>query len=156
MKLRFKLNWNSEGKIMLNSKDNYMITKVFKFTFLLIGLFIVCAGQANAQSSSIAGEWDAAMNTPGGVRSYKVVFKVDGEKLTGTVKRAGGDVPLEGTIKGKDVKFSYAVQYNGNNLTISIEGKLEGDTINGTVSFGESGQQDNWSAKKTPENKPTN
>lgn len=140
---------------MINTNNKIMKNKVLKITFLLIGMFIVCAGQTDAQSSSIAGEWDATMNTPGGARTYKVVFKVDGEKLTGSVKRPGGDVALEGTIKGKDVKFSYTVQYNGNNLAIYIEGKLEGDTINGTVSFGESGQQDAWSAKKTPETKPT-
>ena len=131
------------------------MSKVLTLTVLLMGLFLVSAIQTMAQSSSIAGEWDASMNTPGGVRTYKVIFKVEGEKLTGTVKRPGGDVPLEGTIKGKDIQFTYTVQYNGNNLTIGIIGKLEGDTITGTVSFGESGQQDGWSAKKTPETKPT-
>lgn len=141
---------------MMTTNNKNMMTRVLKITFLLIGLFLVGSVQAKAQSSSIAGEWDASMNTPGGVRTYKVIFKQEGEKLTGMVKRPGGDVPLEGTIKGKDVQFTYTVQYNENNLTIGIVGKIEGDTITGTVSFGESGQQDGWSAKKTPETKPTN
>lgn len=125
-----------------------MIQKTIFGAILLIGIFFVSANVAIAQTKSIAGEWDAAMNTPGGVRNFKIVFTVDGEKLTGTVKRSTGDVPLTGTIKGSDVQFSYTVRYNENDLTISMSGKLEGDTIKGTVSFGESGQSDEWSAKK--------
>ena len=45
------------------------------------------------------------MNTPGGVRSFRILFKQDGEKLTGTVKREAGDAPLEGTVTGNNVKF---------------------------------------------------
>lgn len=125
-------------------------------TILALGLFFAGVFQATAQKKSIAGEWDASMNTPGGVRTFKIIFKVDGEKLTGTVKRASGDVPLEGTIKGNDVQFTYTVRYNENDLIMGMTGKVNGDTINGTVSFGESGQSDEWSAKRTPETKPSN
>ena len=133
-----------------------MNKKVMIMTILAFGLFFVGVFQANAQTKTIAGEWDASMNTPGGVRHFKIIFKVDGEKLTGTVKRASGDVPLEGTIKGNDVQFVYTVRYNENDLSIGMTGKVEGDTIKGTVSFGESGQQDEWSAKGAPETKPSN
>ena len=91
------------------------------------------------------------MNTPGGVRNFKLVFTVDGEKLTGTVKRAAGDVPLVGTIKGSDLQFAYSIKYGDGDLTISMTGKVDGDSISGTVSFGESGQQDEWSAKRIVE-----
>ena len=113
---------------------------------LAVGLFFA-GGNLMAQSSTVAGEWDAAMNTPGGVRNFKLVFKADGEKLTGTVRRAAGDVPLEGTIKGTDVQFNYTINYNGNDLTISMTGKLDGDTIKGTVSFN-GGSEEEWSAKR--------
>ena len=53
-----------------------------------------------AAAQSIAGEWDAAMNTPGGVRNFKIIFEVKGDTLTGTVKRGAGDSQLRGTIKG--------------------------------------------------------
>ena len=115
---------------------------------LLMGFVLINPGQINAQAKSIDGEWNAAMNTPGGVRNFKIVFKVEGEKLTGTVKRSAGDVPLVGTIKGNDLQFTYSVKYNENDLTISMTGKVDGDSISGTVTFGESGQQDQWSAKR--------
>lgn len=133
------------GIMLINFK---MIQKTIFGAIILIGMFLVSANLTMAQTKSIAGEWDAAMNTPGGVRTFKIVFTVDGEKLTGTVKRSAGDAPLTGTIKGTDVQFSYTVRYNENDLTISMSGKLDGDTIKGTVSFGESGQTDEWSAKR--------
>jgi hypothetical protein len=123
-------------------------------SLLFVGLMLAGSFQTLAQAKSIAGEWDAAMSTPGGVRNFKIVFTVDGEKLTGTVKRAAGDVPLTGTIKGKDVAFTYVVRYGENDLMISMTGTLDGDDIAGTVSFGESGQQDQWSAKRVAVTKP--
>ena len=139
---------------MLKKNTNKSVQKFMFAGVLLLGFVFLNAIDASAQTKTIAGEWDAAMNTPGGVRNFKIVFQIEGEKLTGTVKRASGDVPLVGTLKGKDLEFSYTVQYNGNNLSISMTGKFEGDSINGTVSFGESGQEDAWSAKRATETKP--
>lgn len=106
----------------------------------------VMAVSAFAQSP-VAGEWDAAMNTPGGVRNFKLTFKVDGEKLTGQVGRDTGTLPLTGTVKGSDVQFSYTVKYNDNDLVLTMTGKVEGDSIKGTVSFGGMAE-DEWSAKR--------
>jgi len=115
-------------------------------TFFSIALALVFVCSASAQKS-VEGEWDGSLNTPGGARPVKLVFKVDGEKLTGTAKRSNGDVPLAGTIKGSDIAFSYTVNYNGNDLTLTFTGKVSGDNISGTVSFG--GQaEDSWSAKR--------
>lgn len=92
------------------------------------------------RAPSIAGEWDAAYDTPGGVRSFKIVFEVEGEKLTGTVKRDAGDVPLTGTIKDNAVRFRYAILYNGNPLELTVTALLEGDSLKGMVDFGGAGE----------------
>ena len=131
---------------MLNKK---IAQKIIVTAVLLVGMFFVGASQTMAQTSTVAGEWDAAMNTPGGTSNFKIIFKVEGEKLTGTVKRSRGDVALAGTIKGNDLNFSYAIKYGENDIVISMTGKVDGDTIKGTVSFGESTQEE-WSAKRTP------
>ncbi len=102
---------------------------------------------APASAQSIAGEWDATMNTPGGVRNFKIAFQVDGEKLSGTVKRQAGDVPLAGTIKDSLVTFRYTVDYNGNPLTLTMSATLKGDAMKGTVDFG-GAAQDEFSAKR--------
>jgi hypothetical protein len=111
-----------------------------------LGLGLVFAGGASAQAS-VAGDWDGSFNTPGGARPFKLILKVDGEKLSGTVKRANGDVPLTGTIKGDVINFSYTISYGGNDLTLSYSGKVTGDAMSGTVSFG-GNAEDTWSAKR--------
>jgi hypothetical protein len=87
------------------------------------------------QAPQIAGEWDASYNTPGGPRSFKIVFTVKGDSLSGTVKRSDGEVPLKGTIKGDQVNFSYTIAYNNEALTLTISAKVTGDTMAGTVDF---------------------
>ena len=115
----------------------------------VIPLALILVVSAAAQSSSVAGEWDVVLNTPGGPRNMKATFKVDGEKLTGELKRenAPAPTPLQGTIKGKEIKFSYIVRYNDNDLVITMFGNVEGGAIKGTADF--NGQaQDEWSAKR--------
>ena len=97
--------------------------------------------------TSVAGDWDGSFNTPGGARPFKIVLKVDGEKLTGTAKRSSGDVPITGTIKGDAISFSYTINYGGNDLTLIYSGKVAGDSMSGTVSFGGNAEE-TWSAKR--------
>lgn len=121
-----------------------IISSVFAVAFV-----VFCAGSMAAQTASVAGEWDASMNTPGGPVPLGLVFKVEGEKLTGTAKRRNGDVPLTGTVKGSDISFSYTIDYNGNGITLTFTGKVTGDNISGNVSFG-GNADDVWSAKRVP------
>lgn len=128
---------------------------VFSFA-AAFGLALIFAAGASAQRS-VAGEWDATMNTPGGPRPFKLDIKVDGEKLSGTAIRTNGNVPISGTVKGDDIAFSYTISYNGHDLTLSFTGKVSGDKITGIVSF--AGQaEDEWganrSAEKPKEDKP--
>lgn len=138
---------------MLKMKDEKMVQKIIVTAVLLVGLFFVGTNQTMSQTSTIAGEWDAAMNTPGGVRNFKIVFTVDGEKVTGMVKRSTGDVALTGTIKGSDLQFAYSVNYNDNDLVITMTGKVDGDSIKGAVNFG-GAADDEWSAKRAVAAKP--
>lgn len=119
-----------------------------KLSGLIGALFVLAALSSLALAQSVAGEWDAQMETPGQPSVAKVIFKQDGEKLTGTVKRASGDSTLQGTLKGKEVKFVYSINYNGNDLPIAIVGTLEGDTIKGTADIANGGFQGGWIAKR--------
>ncbi len=126
---------------------------LFLFAIIVGGLFFVCAGTASAQTSPVQGLWNAQMNTPGGAINFDLDFKVDGEKLTGIVKRSRGDVPLTGTVKGNDISFTYTVSYNDNPITLSLTGTVTGDNISGTIFFN-ADNSDNWSAKRAPVKKP--
>lgn len=123
----------------------------FVRVMFVLGLMMIAGTLSGfGQKADVAGEWDGSLNTPGGARPVKLIFKVDGEKLTGTAKRSSGDVPLTGTVKGADISFSYTVNYNGNDLTLLFTGKVSGDSISGTVSFG-GNAEDTWSAKRSAE-----
>lgn len=109
-------------------------------------LLAIATAVALAQTSPAAGEWDVALNTPGGVRNFTIALKVDGEKLSGEIKQ--NKTPLTGTVKGNDVQFTYTVKYMDNDLAITMTGKIEGDAMKGTASFG-GFAEDSWSAKRT-------
>jgi hypothetical protein len=116
-----------------------------KRLLLSIALSLIAVVTAGAQS--VTGEWDASMNTPGGVREFRIVLKQDGEKLTGTVKRPTGDVPLEGSVVGTTVKFAYSIAYGGNPITIAMTATLAGNEMKGQVDIA-SQMQDAFSAKR--------
>lgn len=110
-----------------------------------------------ARAQSLGGDWDAGMNTPGGTINFGLSFTVHGDTVTGTVHRSAGDVPLYGTIRRDTVTFSYTVQYNGNDLTLTMTAKLAGDSLSGTVDFAGQGSDQFWAtrAKRPPGGGPT-
>jgi hypothetical protein len=108
---------------------------------------IFLAISAMAQASPANGDWDVTLNTPGGQRNFRVVLKVEGEKLSGELRGERGNLPIEGSAKGKEVKFSYTVKVNDMDLLITMTGTIEGDAIKGTADFG-GFAQDEWSAKR--------
>ena len=116
-----------------------------KKLFLAIAMSLVAAVSVSAQG--ITGEWDASMNTPGGARTFRIMFKQDGEKLTGTIKREAGDTPLEGTVTGNNVKFAYSIAYGGNPITLTMTAVVAGDEMKGQVDIA-SQMQDAFSAKR--------
>lgn len=107
---------------------------------LLLGLAfaaLAAVPAASAQTTvNVAGEWNATMNTPGGARTFKVVFVQQGDSLSGTVRRATGDVPLQGKVKGNDVTFQYTIDYGGNALTLVVSTIVAGDTMKGSIDLG--------------------
>ena len=117
---------------------------------LLLAIAMTVLAPAPAPAQSIAGEWDAGMNTPGGPRNFKIVFQVKGDSLTGTVKRQAGDVPLAGTVRGDTVTFHYSIAYNDNTLTLTVTAKVSGDAMKGTVDFGGAASDEFWAKRSAP------
>jgi hypothetical protein len=110
-------------------------------------LAVAGAGAQSPAKQSVAGEWDASYNTPGGQTSFTITFIVNGEKLSGTVHRSTGDVPLVGAAKGDSVSFVYTIQYNEHPLAMTINARVAGDAMKGSVDFGGQGQ-DVFEAKR--------
>jgi hypothetical protein len=74
-------------------------------------------------------------------------LKQDGEKLTGTYKGRFGESPLEGAVKGKEIKFTVKVNAQGQEFKLEYAGTVEGDTMKGKVKLGDMGEAD-FSGKK--------
>jgi hypothetical protein len=122
--------------------------------FLLIPFAIVCAIPTLGQGGGAAGAWDVTLNSPQGTFNIQFNLKQDGEKLTGVVKGQRGEVPLEGTVKGKDVVFKWTTKFQENDLPITLTGALDGSTMKGSADYGGFAQGD-FSAKRAADSAAT-
>ena len=117
----------------------------------LLGLCLLTSLSAFAQPSPAAGAWDLTMNTPNGPVKFRAMLAVEGETLTGELKREGGGgaggLAVKGTAKGAAVEFGYTVKFQDNDLQITMTGTVNGDTVKGTVSFG-GFVEDEWSGTR--------
>jgi hypothetical protein len=82
-------------------------------------------------AADVTGKWTAEMQGPGGnTRTVTLNLKADGSKLTGTVSGGRGDAEIsDGKVDGNDLIFSVVREFNGNKMTSTYKGKLDGDVI---------------------------
>lgn len=119
--------------------------RIFVTTFILL---VAISAVFGSQTPNISGTWEFAVETAAGSGSPTFTFKQEGENLTGTYKGQLGEAQLTGTVKGADVKFSFKLNAQGQDLTITYTGKIDGkDSMKGTAAYGELGEG-TWSAKK--------
>jgi hypothetical protein len=116
----------------------HIITTITIFT----AAFMLAVLTAGAQTTNVSGNWKLTLETPNGAASPSLVLKQDGEKLTGTYKGRFGESPLEGTVKGKDIKFTVKVNAQGQEFVLEYTGAVEGDTMKGKAKFGDMGEAD--------------
>ncbi len=98
--------------------------------------------QAQGTSSSVAGKWKIHSSIAGNESDSTCTFVQNGNDLSGTCSGPQGDVKLTGKVDGKNVTWSYQMDYNGSPLTMKYEGPLDAGKIAGTVTvdpFGVSG-----------------
>ena len=104
---------------------------------LAVAATMLVSGAALAQGKSVAGTWNASVTTPQGTGTPTMTFVVKGDSVTGDVKRQTGEVvPLKGTIKGKDLTYSYTINANGQSILVTVNAKIAGDSLGGTMDFG--------------------
>src|SRR5215471_17989572 len=108
---------------------------------------LILSASATAQSPDVTGDWDVTINSPQGARTVQISLKQDGEKLTGKIKSQRGETPLDGEVKGKEIKFKYTVKFQDQDLVISMSGNVDGDAMKGDADFGGFAQGD-WNAKR--------
>ena len=114
---------------------------------LLILFAILVSIPVLGQSGGAAGTWDVTLNSPQGTFNLQFILKQDGEKLSGAAKGQRGEVPVEGTLKGKDITLKWTTKFQDNDLPITLTGVLDESTMKGTADYGGFAQGD-FSAKR--------
>ena len=112
----------------------------------VLALSLAIPAMAAAQAT-ITGPWEVTIDSPQGPMSIDADLKQNGEVLTGMITSPMGNVELKGTFKNDELAFSYSVPLQGQNLDITMTGKLAGDTIDGLVTIAGLGEVP-WKAKR--------
>jgi hypothetical protein len=103
--------------------------KRLMLTFLALGSLVAML------AADISGKWKADFQTPDGTaRSNTFTFKVDGEKVTGTVAGSQDETPIQdGKVNGDDVSFTAERPFG----KFTYKGKVAGGEIKFKVDFGD-------------------
>ncbi|HEY6969610.1 MAG TPA: hypothetical protein VJA94_10425 [Candidatus Angelobacter sp.] len=126
--------------------------KLFRLEVILAVMLVMSAIAvpitiAAADTANVNGEWNLTVETPNGTGTPSVIFKQDGENLTGTYKGRFGESSVKGIIKGNDIKFSTTISPQGQDILVEYSGTVDGDTMKGKAKFGELGEG-NFSGKR--------
>lgn len=96
---------------------------------ILAGIMLVAS--VIALAADVNGKWVAQVpGRNGQTRETTFNFKVEGNKVSGTVSGMQGDQAIsDGTISGDDLSFKVVVNFNGNEMKLVYKGKVAGDEI---------------------------
>lgn len=116
------------------------------FALILLAVFVACA-------ADVSGKWKSEFQTQSGdTRTTTYTFKVDGDKLTGTISGGrGGEVEIkDGKVSGDEISFTVVRSFGGNEMKQNYKGKVSGDEIKFTVTMeGRDGSRE-MTAKRVP------
>lgn len=111
---------------------------------MLVSMMMVTVAAGTMLAADINGKWKGELDSPDGQKiTNTFTFKVDGEKVTGSVhsSRSGTDAPIEdGMLKGDDLSFTLTRAIEGQQMKLRYKGKVKGDEIAITVAGDVGGQ----------------
>jgi hypothetical protein len=119
-------------------------------TCFALGLLAVCfAATPAVAADDITGTWKFVVDVGGNQGMPTFELKQEGEKLSGKYKGQFGEAEVKGTVKEKEVEFTFELE--GGNKVV-YKGKIEGEEMKGTCDY--AGQAEGtWTAKKEEEKK---
>ncbi len=123
-----------------------------RFLLTLVGAFALLAAPplAAQQAPNVTGKWAFSVVTENGTGTPTVTLKQDGEKITGTYESPRlGVRQIEGTIKGRDVRFVLSGGGTGDSPVLTFTGVVVGtDEMKGDLDMGGMGSA-TFTAKRT-------
>jgi hypothetical protein len=106
--------------------------------FALLTVLVCGVGVAAGQATA-AGEWQMSFVSPNGPQELTMYLTQEGPRLSGHISSEFGEYIVKGSIDGEDVKLSWSVYEQGKEVLFSVTGKLDGESIKGTIKLGNVG-----------------
>jgi hypothetical protein len=109
-----------------NKEKHLMMSKIISISF------IVLLALASAMAADVTGKWTATIPGGQGDSTVTLVFKADGNNLTGTLNNTQmpGEVAIsEGKISGDNISFSLMRKIGETEMKIVWKGKIAGNEI---------------------------
>lgn len=102
-----------------------------KYRTVLLSACVALVAATVAWAADVSGKWVGQVPGRGGeTRETTFNFKVEGDKLTGTVSGRQGDNPIsDGKVKGDEISFTQVISAGGNEVKMLYKGKVSGDEI---------------------------
>lgn len=121
----------------------------------LLCSFLALAAAASAFAADPTGTWKWSVQSPNGEIQTTLKLESKDGKLAGAYSNQFGDTAISNVSFQEDVlAFEVVREFDGNKFVIKYRGKLDGDTIKGTLEApgpdGGEGMKLDWNAKRTP------
>jgi hypothetical protein len=113
---------------------------------ILTALILSVGAALPALAADAAGNWAVTFNTAQGGGTMNLIIEQAGADLKGSVSGDVGNAPILGKIENDAVTFSHELPDYG--VTAAYTGKLDGDTIKGTVSFADGAATGDFTAQR--------
>ena len=120
-----------------------------KYQLLIVFLLGLAPAGSLAKAADVSGTWAFTVEVMGPPGNLTIVFKQDGDKLSGACSHPTGEYQVTGTLKGNKVEFSYTFT-NSRSLSIkaTYTGAIESTTkMTGDVEY-TGGARGKWTATK--------
>jgi hypothetical protein len=124
------------------------------FLFFAAGVVMLPVVGRAADPIPIVGRWDITVHTPGkGMPSWLEVIHSGGHTLVGRFVGGGGSARPVSKVNFNpaDGKLSFSIppQWEPQDRDLSVEGKLQGDSLSGTMTLPD-GKQYSWVGVRAP------
>jgi seryl-tRNA(Sec) selenium transferase len=101
-----------------------------------------------APAGNLSGRWDVSIEYAASAGTHTLHLKQDGNQLAGTHQGEFIARDIFGSIDGEDIRLaSNLMESHGDALSFQFSGKLQGDSMSGTLDMGEY-LSAKWSAKR--------
>ena len=99
-------------------------------------VLLSAASAVHAQKAGI-GTWAFTTISPEGETKSTLVISDDGGKLKAVAKSERGERPYDGIeVDGNKITLVLTISYNGSPMTITYNGKVDKDKMEGEADFG--------------------